>query len=91
MLKGLLCLAVSLIGVSLSFAVASIVIPSMNVFRRQTDGTTDCDGAKRGPKNSYEYLNDDDDVMEFLSALSSGMPLSLFRSPHSKPSPFPEI
>ena len=55
------------------------------------DGTTDCYGAKKGPKNSYEYLNDDDDAMEFLSALSSGMPLSLFWSPHSKRSPFPEI
>ena len=52
---------------------------------------SDYGGAKKGPKNSYEYLNDDDDAMEFLSALSSGMPLSLFRSPHSKRSPFPEI
>ena len=63
----------------------------MNVFRRQTDETTDCDGAKRGPKNSFEYLNDDDDAMEFSSALSSGMPLSPSLSPHSKRSPFPEI
>ena len=46
-------------------------------------------GAKKGPKNSYEYLNDDDDAMEFSSVLSCGMPL--LPSPHSMRSPFPEI
>ena len=53
------------------------VTPSVNAMRVATTERSDDDGAKKGPKNSYEYLNDDDDAMEFSSVLSCGMPLFL--------------